>query len=142
MMRWFLVILALLFAAPAFAQSELTVPAPNWCAHPGTSVWEARRPAQNALARITIDLTCLEEAVTSVRVKAETRCGRALCTWSFAEQAQTEGPAVRALFFTFAATRLMTLQLTGDQISVVVENDYNQPGKPSDSSQAIMRLVD
>ncbi len=139
-MRFVCLLLVLLCVPPVFAQTSLTVPAPNWCVHKGTSVWQARRPEQNALARITIDLACFDDVVDLVRVKAETRCGRALCTWSFSEEARAEGPALDALFFTFAATRVMTLQLSGNQINVLVENDYNQPGRASDTVQAQMWL--
>lgn len=128
-------------AAAVSAQNSLTTAAPNWCAHEGSTVWEANRPAQNALARVTLDIDCVDDRVRTVAVKAETRCGRSLCSWSFAERAQAEGPALRALFFTYSATRLMSLHLSGEQISVVVENDYNQPGRLSDSAQAILTLA-
>ncbi|MFK7791684.1 MAG: hypothetical protein AB8B88_03330 [Devosiaceae bacterium] len=143
-MRYFLAVAVILSSLPsmALAQANLTVPAPNWCLHEGTSVWQARRPAQNDLARLTIDLRCIDDVVSGVRVKAETRCGRALCTWSFAEEATVSGPAIEAFFLTFSATRKMTVQLSGDQISLVVENDYNQPGRQTDTTQTMMWLDD
>jgi hypothetical protein len=135
-----LALLLSLLATGGHAQTRLTVPAPNWCLHEGRSVWEANRPAQNALARITLELACNEGAVVSVRVKTDTRCGRVLCTWSYAEEAQVDGTAIQAVFFTFTATRLMTIQLSGDQIGVIVENDYNQPGRETDTMQAMLWL--
>jgi hypothetical protein len=77
-----------------------------------------------------------------VRVKAETRCGRTLCTWSFAEEAEANGPSLRAVFFTFTATRLMRLDLTGHQINVEVTNDYNQPGRASDTMLGQFTLLE
>lgn len=122
------------------AQTRLAVPAPSWCLHEGVSHWRANRPAQNALSRITLEIACNAGAVNSVRVKADTRCGRALCTWSYAEEARIEGMAVQAMFITFTATRVMTIELSGDQISLSVENHYNQAGRAKDSMQAILWL--
>lgn len=110
-----------------------------WCAHPGLSVWAASRPAQNALAQVTLDIACSRGQVVGVRVKAETRCGRMLCTWSFAEVAQANGAVIEAVFFTFSATRTMHIQLAGNAISVDTANDYNQEGRASDTVRA--RLV-
>ncbi|MEQ8656886.1 MAG: hypothetical protein RIC24_06225 [Hyphomicrobiales bacterium] len=147
-MRWLIVALmifvgALHMVAPSVTYAQvLTVPEPDWCLHQGESVWEARRPAQNALARITIDLRCVDDVVSGVRVKAETRCGRALCTWSFAEEAGVDGPTLNAVFFTFTATRLMRLMLTGNQVNVEVLNNYNQPGRTSDTMSGQFTLAE
>lgn len=138
MMRWLVVALMVLVGVPQAGTSNLahaqvlTVPEPDWCLHQGQSVWEARRPAQNAMARITIDLRCIDDVVSGVRVKAETRCGRALCTWGFAEEAEVDGASLRAVFFTFTATRVMRLVVTGNQVNADVVNDYNQPGRAGD----------
>lgn len=120
----------------------ITVPEPDWCLYQGQTIWDARRPAQNELARITVDLRCIEDVVSGVRVKAETRCGRTLCTWSFAEEAEVEGASLRAVFFTFTATRAMRLVLTGNQVNVEVVNDYNQPGRASDRMVGQFTLVE
>lgn len=148
MMRWLVVALMVLVGVPqigtlnlAHAQ-VLTVPEPDWCLHQGQSVWEARRPAQNALARITIDLRCIDDVVSGVRVKAETRCGRALCTWGFAEEAEVDGASLNAVFFTFTATRVMRLVVTGNQVNVEVVNNYNQPGRAGDRLSGQLMLAE
>lgn len=143
-MRLILVPCLLLMATPGVpvAQTVLTMPEPDWCQHQGESVWEAQRPAQNELARITIDLRCIDDVVSGVRVKAETRCGRALCTWNFAEEAEVDGPTLNAVFFTFTATRVMRLALTGNQVNVDVVNNYNQPGRESDTVSGQFTLVE
>lgn len=129
--------------APGLAHAQvLTVPEPDWCLHQGQSVWEARRPAQNALARITIDLRCIDDVVSGVRVKAETRCGRALCTWGFAEEAEVDGASLNAVFFTFTATRVMRLVVTGNQVNVEVVNNYNQPGRAGDRLSGQLMLAE
>jgi len=127
-------------AATGQAQTGLTVPAPSWCLHEGESHWRANRPAQNALSRITLEIICDDGVVLSLRVKADTRCGRALCTWSFAEDARIEGSSLRAIFITFTAVRVMDIQLAGDQISVAVENHYSQAERANDTMQAILWL--
>lgn len=148
MMRWFVLALMVLvgvpdMGAPNVAHAQvLTVPEPDWCFHQGQSVWEARRPAQNALARITIDLRCIDDVVSGVRVKAETRCGRALCTWGFAEEAEVDDASLRAVFFTFTATRVMRLVVTGNQVNVEVVNNYNQPGRESDTLTGQLMLAE
>ena len=126
-------------AQPGFAQTRITVPTPNWCAFEGQSVWRDRDARINALARLTIDLRCIQGEVVALRVLAETRCARTLCTWNFAERAEPDGEALRAVFFTFSATRVMTLQLTGQTVSATVVNDYNQAGRATDEMRA--RLV-
>lgn len=127
-----------LSGVPAVAQGTAIDLESDWCAHAGETVWEAPRPAQNDLARVTLDLRCREGAVAAFRVKAETRCGRALCTWSWAERAQLAGPALEAVFFTFTATRTMQLHADGDRLSVEVTNDYNQPGRATDTIRTIL----
>ena len=122
----------------ALAQSTRLPAASPWCQHEGETHWLARRPPQNALARITVHVACAQGSVQQVRIKAETRCGRVFCDWNYAERASVDGPALEAIFVTFTATRLMRAQLSGDQISVVVENSYNQPGRADDSLQAIL----
>ncbi len=141
-MRLFFLGLVLVWgwAVPAQAQNSITVPEQSWCIHEGSTIWSARNPRQHDLARLTVDVRCLDDEPTWVRVKAETRCGRALCTWSFAEEAQIEGGRLIAIFWTFTATRMMRVELTGNQISVFVENTYNQTDRESDTLRATMRL--
>ncbi|MEM1286168.1 MAG: hypothetical protein AAGH43_12335 [Pseudomonadota bacterium] len=122
----------------ALAQSPATPSA--WCTFDGESVWRDRGADQNELGRITIELRCLDGVVTGVRVLAETRCGRTLCTWNWSEEARAEESAIAAIFATFSATRLMRIQLAGDRINVEVENDYNQAGRASDQMRASLVL--
>lgn len=134
--------LLMLCGLPSAVQAQaLTVPAPDWCLYQGQTVWDAERPAQNELARITIDLRCIDGVVSGVRVKAETRCGRVLCTWSFAEEAEVDGPSLRAVFFTFTATRTMRLEVLGNQVSAEVINDYRHEGRETDTMLGQFTLV-
>lgn len=134
-MRWLLIFILVTatLSAPesVLAQSSITMPAPNWCVHEGESVWRDRDANAHELARITLDIGCDGGVVTGLRVKAETRCGRTLCTWRYAEQTAMDGSTVQALFFTFTATRLVELQLLGNHLSAEVYNEYNQQGRPS-----------
>ncbi|MEM6382998.1 MAG: hypothetical protein AAF739_10010 [Pseudomonadota bacterium] len=102
------------------------------------SVWTVDRPAQNALGRITIELSCVGDQVEALRVKADTRCGRVLCSWNWSEQAEQVGDALVAVFFTFSATRTMRLNLDDGRLSVFVDNQYNQTDRPSDTLTAQM----
>ena len=111
-----------------------------WCTFDGKSVWRDRRADQNELGRLTVQLRCLDGVVIAVRVLAETRCGRTLCTWNWSEEASVEDTAIHAVFATFTATRLMRIQLAGDRVNVEVENDYNQAGRASDMMRASLVL--
>ena len=130
---------SLVVLTPIRAQTGAPDLASNWCAYAGESSWTANRPAQNALARITVQLRCMDDSVSGLRVKAETRCGRALCTWSWSEEAAADGVSLRAVFMTFTAARTMRLQMEGDQMNVEVVNDYNQPGRDTDMIRATLQ---
>ena len=145
-MRWLLMcaLVAATLNGPALAQAQnrVAVPAPNWCLHEGRSVWRDRNANAHELARVTLDIGCDAGVVTGLRVKAETRCGRTLCTWRYAEQTAMDGPILQALFFTFTATRLVELQLLGNQITANVYNEYNQEGRPSQRMTTGLTLED
>jgi hypothetical protein len=121
---------------------DLQVTQADWCVHAGQSVWRDRAAPQTGLGRITLDLTCEEGVVTQLRVKAETRCGRMLCTWGFAEIARMDAGAVRAVFVTFTATRSMHLVLAGEQMNVDVLNEYHQSGREPVALRASLMLED
>lgn len=127
---------------PGFAQTQLTVPPANWCLHDGQSVWHDRRADRQDLARITIDIECEDNEVARLRVKSETKCHPAYCSWSFAEDVYVEGGTIRALFLTFSARRTMRIELAGNRINVEVENDYNQAGRVSETMRATLPLVE
>lgn len=144
MMRWGLLAVALMgmLALPSLPPAlTQTGSAPSlWCTFDGESIWRDDGADQNELGRITVQLRCLDGLVVGVRVLAETRCGRTLCTWNWSEEASVDGSAINAVFFTFSATRVMRIQLAGDRINVEVENDYNQAGRESDSLRASLVL--
>lgn len=146
MMRLF-ALCALLIASVAapqasFAQAQLTMPPANWCIHDGESVWHDRRVDRQEIARITIDIECEDDRVARLRVKTETKCHPAYCSWNFAEDVFVDGGTIRALFLTFTARRTMRIQLAGNRINVEVENDYNQSGRMTDYMRAMLPLVD
>ncbi|MEM6712358.1 MAG: hypothetical protein AAF590_08750 [Pseudomonadota bacterium] len=124
---------------PVTAQTRIEVPR-AWCAFDGESVWRERRVPINELARLSVDLTCRGGVPMSVRVKAETQCARTLCSWGFAEFAEVEGSTLQAIFITFSATRRMTAELSGQTVSITVENDYNQAGRAGDTMRARLTL--
>ncbi|MBV6657843.1 MAG: hypothetical protein KI785_08760 [Devosiaceae bacterium] len=128
----------ILGAGPAQAQSTPAAEPSLWCRVAGETIWSVARPAQNAVAEVTLELGCRQGDLISVRVKADTRCGRALCTWNWAEMTAVDGTALVAVFQTFSATRTMRLNLDGESLSVIVENAYNQPDRASDGMRAIL----
>lgn len=143
MMR--LVLLALLLLGmiqPGLTQTSLTVPPANWCLYDGESIWHDRRADAQEIARITIDIECEGNEVARLRVKAETKCRPAYCSWNFAEDVFVDGGTIRALFLTFTARRTMRIQLAGNRINVEVENNYNQTGRTTDYLRATLPLVD
>lgn len=143
MVRFIVVLTVLLgFSPAAHAQTQLTVPPPNWCIHEGESVWHDRRVELQALARITLDIECYQGEVARLRVKTETRCRPAYCSWSFAEDVFVDGGTIHALFLTFTARRSMRIELAGNWINVEVENDYHQTGRASDQMRASLPLRD
>lgn len=127
---------------PGLAQTSLTVPPANWCLYDGESIWHDRRADAQDIARITIDIQCEDDRVARLRVKAETKCHPAYCSWNFAEDVFVDGGTIRALFLTFTARRTMRIQLAGNRINVEVENDYNQPGRMTDYLRATLPLMD
>ncbi len=145
-MRWLLtcvlVAASLGVSVPVQAQNRIAVPAASWCVHEGRSVWRDRNANAHELARVTLDIGCDAGVVTGLRVKAETRCGRTLCTWRYAEQTAIDGPILQALFFTFTATRLVELQLMGNYVTASVYNEYNQEGRPSQRMTTGLTLED
>lgn len=124
----------------ALAQTRLTVPPANWCLYEGQSIWHDRRVDAQEIARITIDIECEGNEVARLRVKTETKCRPAYCSWSFAEDVHVEGGTIRALFLTFTARRSMRIQLAGNRINVEVENDYNQSGRMTDYMRTTLPL--
>lgn len=145
-MRFFalcmLLIVSLAEPQNSFAQTQLIMPPANWCIHDGESVWHDRRADARDIARITIDIECEDDQVARLRVKTETKCRPAYCSWNFAEDVFVDGGTIRALFLTFTARRTMRIQLAGDWINVEVENDYNQSGRMTDYMRATLPLVD
>lgn len=146
-MTRFLTLLALLIAGfglpqQSLAQTRLTMPPANWCVHDGESIWHDRRADMQDIARITIDIECEDDQVARLRVKTETKCRPAYCSWNFAEDVFVDGGTIRALFLTFTARRTMRIQLAGDRINVEVENNYNQSGRMTDYMRATLPLVD
>lgn len=126
----------------SFAQTQLTMPPADWCLHDGESVWHDRRADMRDLARITIDIECEGDRVARLRVKSETKCRPAYCSWNFAEDVIVDGGTIRALFLTFSARRAMRIELAGNRINVEVENDYNQSGRMTDYMRATLPLVE
>jgi hypothetical protein len=129
-------------AQPGLAQTQLTVPPADWCLHDGQSIWHDRRAAAREIARITIDVECQNGQVARMRVKTETKCRPAYCSWNFAEDVSVNSGTIRALFLTFTARRTMRIQLAGNRINVEVENDYNQAGRTTDYLRATLPLED
>ncbi|GAB5509999.1 MAG: hypothetical protein Rhims3KO_14000 [Hyphomicrobiales bacterium] len=130
------------FVPQSLAQTRLTVPPANWCVYDGESIWHDRRVDAQEIARITIDIECEDNRVARLRVKTETKCRPAYCSWNFAEDVFVSGGTIRAVFLTFTAQRSMRIQLAGNRINVEVENDYNQAGRMTDYMRTTLPLED
>ena len=137
------VLLAALFTmAPQTAQAQMTaaqLAGSQWCeAAEGESEWYLRRVAMHELNRVRLDLTCHDGELLAIRARAETRCAPRYCTWGNAEITRLEGQQILAIFETFTARRVMWIMLDGEAISVVVDNDFNQPGRQDERMEAVL----
>ncbi|MEM1288846.1 MAG: hypothetical protein AAGH60_10885 [Pseudomonadota bacterium] len=100
--------------------------AAQWCAWDDQSVWDASSIGQGDIARLTVDVRCDASEPVLVRAKIETRCGRALCSWGWSDEAALIEGRLLAIFQTFSAQRTVEISLQDDVVRLEVHNDFRR----------------
>ncbi|MCB1508503.1 MAG: hypothetical protein KDI98_07080 [Hyphomicrobiaceae bacterium] len=121
------------------ADAQEALPALSCTDFPYAGIWVADRPDIGDLARITVEMDCIDDRLRALRIKAETRCHPRNCTFGWADTINARGTnEIRAIFHTFSATRTLAITVAGNRMLVDMENVYNQPGRSTDLATALL----